>query len=237
MGLDILINQFGAILGLLIFIALGIGTFIGRLMYTRADANSFVQKTDSSTEKTYADALLLLARNGDTANQIQRDMVASTREVAAEMRGMVAMLDANTKATRATAMSVDDINGQMPVIRTNVQEIPGIRDNVQAIHNVATTLETNLGESIKDQLAPAVTVLMSIDSRLTSLVADSLDRDGRTNNTLIELMTIVKEVKTEFLQRIERFILRDINQFLPPDTPIVTATQANHIEESKEKEL
>jgi hypothetical protein len=237
MGLDLLINQFGAILGLLIFIALGVGAFFGRVIYTRTDAASYVQKTDSSTEKTYADALLLLARNGDTANQIQRDMVASTREVAAEMRGMVAMLDANTKATRATAMSVDDINGQMPVIRTNVQEIPGIRDNVQAIHNVATTLETNLGESIKDQLAPAVTVLMSIDSRLTSLVADSLDRDGRTNNTLIELMTIVKEVKTEFLQRIERFILRDINQFLPPDTPIVTATQANHIEENKEKEL
>jgi uncharacterized protein YeeX (DUF496 family) len=236
MGLDLLINQFGAIIGLLIFIALAAGGLFGYVVRSRTDANSFVQKTDSSTEKTYADALLLLARNGDTANQIQRDMVTSTKEVAAEMRGMLSMLDANTKATRAASMSIDDINGQIPGIRENAAQIPGIRDNVQAIQTVTATLETNLGESIKDQLAPAVTVLMSIDKQLTSLVADSLDRDGRTNNTLIELMTVVKEVRTDFLQRIERFILRDINQFLPPDAPVIPATQDNHIEENKENQ-
>jgi uncharacterized membrane protein len=231
MGLDLLINQFGAIIGLLIFIALAAGGLFGYVVRSRTDANSYVQKTDSATEKTYADALLLLARNGDTANQIQREMVMSTREVAAEMRGMLAMLDANTKATRTTAMGIDDISGQIPGIRTNVEEIPGIRDSVKAIETVTATLETNLGESfgesIKDQLAPAVTVLVRLDSLLTSLISDSLQRDERTISTLVELMGIVKDLKTEFLQKVERYVLRDIGQFLTPDKPI---------ENGKEKE-
>jgi hypothetical protein len=236
MGLDLLINQFGAILGLLIFIALGVGAFFGRVIYTRTDAASYVQKTDSSTEKTYADALLMLARNGDTSTQIQREIGTSMREFTAELRGMLSMLDASMKVARTTAMGLDDISGQMPAIRTHVEEIPGIRDSVKAIHTVTATLETNLGESfgesIKDQLAPAVTVLMRLDQHVEKLTADSLERDGRTTSTLIELMGLVKEFKTEFLQKVERYVLRDINQFLPPDKPLEpTETNGNTTKE------
>lgn len=228
MGLDLLINQFGAILGLLIFIALAVGAFVASMIRNRTDASNFVQKTDSTTEKTYADALLLLARNGDTSNQIQREIGTSMREFTAELRGMLSMLDASLKVARAAAMGIDDISGHMPAIRTNVEEIPGIRDRVQDIHTVTASLETNLGESfgesIKDQLAPAVTVLMRLDTHVESLVTDSLKRDERTTSTLIELMTLVREFKTEFLQKVERYVLRDINQFLPPDKPAETPT-------------
>lgn len=220
MGLDLLINQFGAILGLLIFIALAVGAFVASMIRNRTDASNFVQKTDSTTEKTYADALLLLARNGDTSNQIQREIGTSMREFTAELRGMLSMLDANTKATRTTAMGIDDISGQMPAIRENAAHIPGIRDNVQAIHDVAKTLETNLGGSINDQIVPLTQALRGLDERIVTLSTDSMARD-------VESISILQEIKRQIERAIEAFTIAHMKELLPPDPPTPDAPNGN----------
>jgi hypothetical protein len=210
---------------------------------SRADGSLLQEQSQAAITSAMVDAVKLGNVFQQKMIEVVQENTRANEKNSAEMRGMVTMMDGFGTVLKNAVIGWDDTQGQIPVIRENTAQIPAIRENVQAIQTVTASLETNLGESIgesiKDQLAPAVSVLMSIDSRLTSLVADSIDRDGRTNNTLIELMTVVKEVRTDFLQRIERLVLQDIKQFLPPDKPSNTTSsiEVNHKETLEEKEL
>lgn len=210
------VNQFGFGVGILIAI-------VGTLLYvlrSRTDAHSHAEKTGSDTEKAYADALLLLARNGESTNRFLGEMVSTSRETAAELRGMIAMLDSNTKATRANALSLDDLSGQMPAIKTGLLEIK--------------TATTDLGGTINDQFGPVVDELKSIGIQLKGLAGDVLVKDDKINANLTVLLQRFERAERWLMQKLEPLVLAHMQDLLPPDKPDTPLTEANHKEATKE---
>ncbi len=147
---------------------------------------------DLITEKSYAGALDVLAKIADRTLTVQEKISVSIdnnttaiRESAAETRGMIAMLDSNTKAVRVVAIAVDDMAGQLPSLHT---ELKGIA-------SVTSTLKTDIDGSLTHQLGPIVTALTTIGVQLTALVMAVQSKDAEINTRLNLLIEDFKQAE------------------------------------------
>lgn len=212
MTIEQMVNQFGLLIGVFMSI-------VGTLLYVlrgRTDAQNHVQKTESDVEKVHADALLMLAKNGEVSNQIQREQVSSTREAAAELRGILVMLETNTKATRDTAISIDEVTVHIPVIKSGIEEIK--------------TQQTDLSGSFKGEFGAVAVALVGIGTQLTALTKEVKDKDIKISGHLINLIEAFRQAETRLLKMLEPYALAQADKLR---TLTATATTTT-IEEKQE---
>ncbi len=166
-------------------------------------------------DKSRANALDTLSEIARQGVAVQLSMVEAVREQTresgegrAQMRGMVTMLDDHSKALKNAVLGIDE---------TQVQ-ITGIRSDMSAIKTTTDSLETNLGETVKDQFGPVIEELKNVGAQIGVLVTEVQSRDGHTNTRLTELVILFKDAEKRFMQMLEPIVIKHMAEFLPSDT-------------------
>jgi len=157
---------------------------LGALLTAAAFALRQWSITRTYTEGKQADGQLIkdtasagawetLSEIAKTGNVFQQQMIKvvedSTRaneKSAAEMRGMVAMMDGFGTVLKNAVLGIDETQAH----------ITSIHSDTAAIKNTTDSLETNLGESIKGQFGPVVEELKNIGTQISVLVVDIQSR-------------------------------------------------------------
>lgn len=203
-------------------------TAVGFYIRERALTKSYVDKQqsdiDRAKEETAAgqtNALIDIAKQGvvaqmsmiEAVNKIRdafAEMTRSNMANAAEMRGMTAMIETNTKATRSAAIGVDELSEK---VATDLQ---GIKDDIK---DAANTLKTDIGASITEQFVPLVLELKNIGFNLTTLVTAVQSKDGDINVRLTELIDSFQKAEKKLMRALEPIIIKHIGDLVHDPQP------------------
>lgn len=178
----------------------------GKLISEKARADTQILEQQSNANAI--NALTEIARTGVV---VQQSMVEAVREYtrvngehAAQLRGMVTMMDDLAKGLRNVVIGMDDITGQFPLMATDVKAIKGVTDS----------LETNIGETLIDQFAPVVTELRSIGTQITGLIGEVQQKDTQINSRLTDLITQFKDAEGRLMRVLEPVVIQHIGELV-----------------------
>lgn len=186
-------------------------TAAGFWIRERALTRSYVEKqradADRTKEETAAkrdNALIDIARQGAVVQQNLLEVVnqntqafteltRSNNQSAAETRGMITMLNDNTRAVRSNTLAMDEMTEK---VTTDLQDIKG----------VASTLTTDIRTTINEQLAPAVLAITGIGDAITTLVEAATAKDISLDRHLTELIGEFRRMHKELATHLEPLI-------------------------------
>jgi len=158
--------------------------------------------TQENAKASANDALIDIAKQGIVFQQqmikVVEDSTRANEKSAAEMRGMVAMMDGFGTVLKNAVLGIDETQAH----------ITSIHSDTAAIKNTTDSLETNLGESIKGQFGPVVEELKNIGTQISVLVVDIQSRDGHTNTRLAELVVMFKDAERRFMSMLEPIVVK-----------------------------
>ncbi len=190
----------------------GIGTALGVLITAIAFAIRQWSLTRSKTDgdrstgqlainTAQAEGMKTLASIASQSLDVQKDLRDVIRENgvafnqnAAEMRGMLAMLDGHNKILRDTVLTVDDMSAQ-----------------VTGISKVTTTLQTDIEGSLTGQIGPVVIAIQGIGKQLDTLNTTLQTKDEATIKLMGQLQFSFGALETTLLKMLEPIALRTLN--------------------------
>jgi hypothetical protein len=207
--------------------------FVGAIAYgmrERSKTRSYTEKKradgDLVTEESQAKSLVTLTEIASRSVDVQREMVAVTRdstraagENAAELRGMIAMLNEHSKIVRNATISMDEVAVQ----------IPGMKTELHAIHETTSSLQTNIQTDIEgtmnEQFGPIVVAMTNVGVQVAALVVAVQTKDGEINSRLTQLITDFQAAETRLMKVLEPIVLKHTIGELPHETPVTHETE------------
>jgi uncharacterized protein YoxC len=226
-------QTFNALVFAFIGVLGGFGTILGAIaiwIQLRAKANNLriegqVEKENKRAEAdlitTKAQAELLadvaaMAKVGTEALksvvEVVRDNTIAANASAAGLQGMLAMSQELRDAVRRATIGMDEANGTIAVMSSDVTAIRGVTASIES-H------QTNLGDNLKDQLSGILIQITKVNASMAELVAEIQNTSGRTNAKLIELIESVKAADKRAMDLLGQFVTDHMPDFLPTDTP------------------
>jgi len=206
-----------------------------------ADARHKVDSSQAESFVTLVGALNKLVENNgrrdEQSSAISQQMLLAIKENSGITTGMMAAIVDTTKIATTTAATIERLGSsvglQLYWLGGHIKHLPDILSNVLQISRIMPALETNI-EGIADQLQPVVTALRGIDTQLANIATESQIRDNRTNESLIELISLFQETKTDLMKILEPLVISRLSEFLPTDMP--KTPNGNHTLEPKSQE-
>ncbi len=189
----------------------GIGTALGVLITAIAFAirqwslRSTKTDGDRSTgqlaiDTAQAEGMKTLASIASQSLDVQKDLRSvivengkASSDAAAQMRGMLLMLDGHNKLLRDTALAVDDVNA-----------------GIAGISKVTTTLATDIEGSLTGQIGPVVIAIQGIGKQLDTLNTTLQTKDEATIKLMGQLQFAFGALETTLLKMLEPIALRTL---------------------------
>jgi hypothetical protein len=203
--------------------------FAGLIFYGWSKTRNEVTKSEASDARNLTGALVKLVDKLGTMDErgsIERSQTLLTIEkLAGRMEGMTTAILSSTQTADSVKKSVEGVVGTLDEFGTRIQHLPRIDSNVIEIKSVTATLETNLGETLNDQIGPLVATLTGIENELKVLVNESAARDNRTNVALMDLTGLVQQAKIEFMKLLAPIVEKHIDHFVPKESPLSITPQ------------
>ncbi len=194
----------------------GLGTALGVLITAIAFAIRQWSLTRSKTDGDRSTGQLAIdtaqAKGLETLNTIasqsldvQKDLRTviienskASSDAAAQMRGMLLMLDGHGKLLRDTALAVDDVSA-----------------GIAGISKVTTTLQTDIEGSLTGQLGPVVIAIQGIGKQLDILNTTLQTKDEATIKLMERLQFSFGALETTLLKMLEPIALRTLSEIHP----------------------
>ena len=215
----------GVLTAALISLIGALGAILGAIAVTirqRAQTRSYTgqkqadgQLVEERSRANALDSLSEIARQGNVFQQqmieVVRESTRSNEKHAAEMRGMVAMLNDHSSTLKNAVLGMDETQAH----------ITGIHQDMSAIKDVTASLETNLGENIKGQFGGVIEELKNVGAQIGALVVDIQSRDGHTNTRLTELVILFKDAEKRLMTMLEPIVIKHMAALLPSDNTLL----------------
>jgi hypothetical protein len=206
--------------------------------YAWSKTRNDVTKSEANNTTVILGALVKLVDKLGTMDDQSR---LERTQMIGRMEGMTTAILQVDRRGEGVTKSLDGMVTTLDEFGMRIQNIPRIDSNVTEIKSVTAAIETNLGETINEQIGPVVAVLTSIDTGLKSLVKDSQERekdsqerDSRIHATLIELTALFQEAKAQFMKLLEPIVIKHMAELLPADKPIVNGIEKGVTSEEPE---